>query len=85
MCGSVIHFCVITQVMRPAQPTTVVRCCAMTDGDLEALAILRADICKLFPPGPVRERWLAWAELVAAPDQRLQSETISPGRRAGHD
>jgi hypothetical protein len=40
--------------------------------ELEALAILRADICKLFPPGPVRERWLAWAELVAATD----SETI---------
>jgi hypothetical protein len=38
----------------------------MTDDDLEALALLRADICKLWPPGPVRERWLAWAELVAA-------------------
>jgi len=32
------------------------------EDDLEALAILRADICKLFPAGPARERWLAWAE-----------------------
>ena len=39
---------------------------AMDADHLEALEILRADICRLFPPGPVRERWLAWAELVAA-------------------
>jgi hypothetical protein len=29
--------------------------------DHEALEILRADIRKLFPPGPARERWLAWS------------------------
>jgi hypothetical protein len=31
----------------------------MDDDDRKALATLRADICKLWPPGPVRERWLA--------------------------
>ena len=36
--------------------------------DLEALAVLRANICTLWPPGPVRDRWLAWADdLVLAP------------------
>jgi hypothetical protein len=35
------------------------------DDDLEALALLRADICKLWPPGQVRERWLAWAKTIA--------------------
>jgi hypothetical protein len=36
--------------------------------DLEALELLRSDIRKLFPPGPLQEKWLAWAECVAAVD-----------------
>jgi len=41
----------------------------MDAAHLEALALLRASIRKLWPPGPVRERWLAWAAtLVAVPD-----------------
>jgi hypothetical protein len=33
--------------------------------DLEALELLRSDIRKLFPLGPVRDRWLAWAAQLA--------------------
>jgi hypothetical protein len=37
--------------------------------DSDALTLLRADICKLFPPGAKRERWLAWAaQLEDQPD-----------------
>lgn len=46
----------------------------MTDDD--ALEILKADIRKLFPPGPVRERWLAWAD-------RIQRATSGGGRLCG--
>jgi hypothetical protein len=60
------------------------------DDELEALAILRADICKLWPPGPVRERWLAWAELVVAADSWLsiitaRSERDRPEAAYGRD
>jgi hypothetical protein len=42
----------------------------MIDTDLEALKLLRSDIRKLFPPGPVRDRWLARADELCADDQR---------------
>src|ERR1700686_2102730 len=55
------------------------------DDDLEALALLRADICKLFLPGPVRERWLAWAELVCSSKDAFISAptTYNPCQLAG--
>jgi hypothetical protein len=45
---------------------------AMTD--LEALEILRADIRKLFPPGPVREGWLAWSAHVSAVGDKCKAQ-----------
>lgn len=38
--------------------------------DAEALESLRHTICALFPPGPVRERWLEWAERVHNEERR---------------
>jgi hypothetical protein len=46
---------------------------AMTD-DLEALELLRADIRRLFPPGPVRDRWLAWASGLLEPESGARME-----------
>jgi hypothetical protein len=39
----------------------------MSDTEFDALELLRSDICKLFPPGPVRERWLAWVRSLFDP------------------
>ena len=40
----------------------------MSDTEFDALELLRSDICKLFPPGPVRERWLAWVRSLFDPN-----------------
>jgi hypothetical protein len=50
----------------------------MNDTDFDALELLRADICKLFPPGPVRERWLAWVRSLFDP-KASASAVVAPG------
>src|SRR6516162_372527 len=50
----------------------------MNDTDFDALELLRSDICKLFPPGPVRERWLAWVRSLFAPNAEAR---VEPGER----
>jgi hypothetical protein len=34
------------------------------DTDLDAIEVLRATVLNLFPPGPKREWWLRWVEVV---------------------
>jgi hypothetical protein len=46
--------------------------------DAEALESLRRTICVLFPPGPVRERWLRWAEQLPLDDGRADNPTDQP-------
>jgi hypothetical protein len=50
----------------------------MNDNDFDALELLRSDICKLFPPGPVRERWLAWVRSLFAPNAEAR---VEPGEK----
>jgi hypothetical protein len=51
----------------------------MDDNNFDALELLRSDICKLFPPGPVRERWLAWVRSLFHPQAEA---AVEPGEHA---